>query len=262
MATKAEIAHIVRSANAELRKEITADFMSQLGNLIDQKMGEKLEEHEKKMMKEISALKERATALESANAETTMDEGHKQKRSRSAPPPKRTQNDRDDIQPIVVLAGFPLNSRKKEIEDYLKNVLEEHMPDWKNCTYFAPAVRTSIAIIKMNDHCEVKDFIEKWRELNLTFKSCVIRARPDKTPEQRKSNAKIFSMMKLLNQILPGKVIDPDWKKGTIWVEDAQVSQWIADTESWKWDENAMRAAGLDPTKAPEYETAAAAVLL
>ena len=150
-----------------------------------------------------------------------------------------------------------MNSRRTEIEAFVGTAMAD-MPEWRGCQYFAPAVRTSVALVRLPSQDEVYEFIKQWKEMAPVFKTHLIRARADKTPQQRKANAKLYAMaIHMRTLVANGMVVDPDWKHGKVWVEDWPVVQWRQDPERWEWNMEAMTGARLDPTKTAEYEQAA-----
>ena len=55
---------------------------------------------------------------------------------------------------MVVLAGFPWDSRKKDIEAWVKEELTAR-PEWADLVGFAPRVCSSLALIRMKSQEDV-----------------------------------------------------------------------------------------------------------
>ena len=135
MATVDQIQNLLSQENKKLKDELEVSIMKQVGALLDSR----LEAHEAKMMAEIRAVQKRTQSLENGKkAEEGLITGTATaKRARSEP---RTAVVKHELKPVVVLAGFPFNSRKKELEGFVGAELKQR-DEWKHLVPFAPNVR-------------------------------------------------------------------------------------------------------------------------
>ena len=239
MASVEEIQELLVSENKNIKEDLGKEIMQQVGNLIDKK----LEAHDAKAMKEIQALQARAEALEKGGtgAQAQMIGPAAAKRARSEP---RTATQKHELRPMVVLTGLPFNSRKQEMEAFVKAQLAQR-EEWKHFIAFAPAVRTSSVIVKVKSKDDVFEFIQQWKDADISFKEKSIRARADKTPEQRKGNSRIYRMAEHLKGIFIDKDVDPDFKRLSVWVGDFEVVKWDPQVESFGWEEENINKAGV-----------------
>ena len=236
MACIEQIQALLETENKKLKEDLGKEIMQQVGPLIDKR----LEAHEERMMKEIRALQARTEVLEK-EAHATGPAAVKRARSepRTAP-----LNKKHEVKPVVVLTGFPFNSRKQELEGFVKAQLDEH-EEWKDFIPFAPGVRASVVMVKLSSKEDVFEFIHKWKNLGISFKDKAIRARADKTPEQRKSNAMIYNMSNHLKEVLADKHVDPDFKRMSTWVGEWEVVRWDPQVGSFHWVEEDILKAGV-----------------
>ena len=197
-------------------------------------------------MKAIQELRSRTEALEKNGS--IQVQGCAAKRARSEP---RVHVGQHEMKPVVVLAGFPEKARKKDIEAFMKDQLKTR-EEWKDLVAFAPNIRSSIAMIKVESKDEVFDFIRKWKVDEHEYKDRKIRARADKPPEQRKANGKIYSMAEHLRSTFVQTDVDADFKNGSVWLGDHEVVKWDMDTESFSWLEDGVQKCGvvIDRTEA------------
>ncbi|CAK0800469.1 unnamed protein product [Prorocentrum cordatum] len=254
MATAEEIRSIIGEANKALRADVAKDILEKVGTLINETVDKRLKDHEEKIMKELQTLKTRTEALENMSRvdnSTGASWGGGSKRARSEPPQhSRAQH---ETKPVVVLTGFPANSRKADIESFLKCELGK-VEEWKGLHVFAPNVRSTVAMVRVHSKDAVFDFISKWKPMNIEYKGSAIRARADKTPEQRRSNAKIYQMAEYLKKTFIDKDIDADYKQAAVWVKDWKLVEWDRDASDFVWDDGAISSSGLtvDKLKAEE----------
>ena len=131
--------------------------MQSVGKLIDQKP----EAHEEKVMREIWALQARTETLEKgAFGDQAQAAGPAAaKRAWSEP---RTVSQKHELRPMVVLTGFPFNSRKQELEGFIRTQLDQR-EEWEHLIA-APGVRASAVMIKVKSKEEMLHFIQKWKE--------------------------------------------------------------------------------------------------
>ena len=239
MASIDAIQQLLKTENRKLKEELSKDIMQQVGNLIDKR----LEAHEEKVMGELRALQARTEALEKGRSAVVLSSAGPAaaKRARSEPRPGPQKH---ELKPLVVLTGFPFNSRKKDVEAFVTAQLAGH-EEWEHLTPFAPAVRTSVGMIKMRSKEEVFDFIQFWKELDITFKDFKIRARADKTPEQRKANSKIYKMSEFLKGLFQDKDVDPDFRYSSVWVGDGEVVKYDPQADKYIWEEEGIQKAGV-----------------
>ena len=239
MASIEQIQSLLATENKKLKDDLGAEVMKQVGALLDSRLAA----HEAKLMGEIQALQKRTHALESAKKaeEPTTAGTAAAKRARSEP---RTAVAKHELNPLVVLAGFPLNSRKKELEAFVGESLKQR-DEWKHLVPFAPSVRSSNVLIKMRSRDEVFEFIQKWKVLDTKFKDHSIRARADTPPQQRKANAKIFRMFEHLKSECHGKEDDADFKRSSVWIGDWEVVKWDQDADQFRWMDDDIRNAGV-----------------
>ena len=93
--------------------------------------------------------------------------------------------------------------------------------EWKDLTAFAPNVRSSIALIRVDTEQDVKDFIRMWKDVDdgvTQFKGYVIRASVDKPPEKRKANDKVYNVASYLQSKMLDKDVDADFKNASVWL--------------------------------------------
>ena len=239
MASIEQIQELLARENKKLKEDLGKEIIQQVGPLIDKR----LEAHEEKMMKEIRALQARAEALEKGVAS----EGSHVigtagvKRARSEP---RTVAQKHELKPVVVLTGFPYNSRKQELEAFVRAQLDER-EEWKTFIAFAPGVRASAVMVKMGSKEEMYEFIQKWKNLDISFKGKTIRARTDKTPEQRTGNKNTFKTSEHLKGVFVDKYVDPDFKNFSVCVGDFEVVKWDPQAQRFNWQEEDIKKAGL-----------------
>ena len=239
MASIDQIQVLLTKENQKLKTDLGAEIMKQVGVLLDTR----LEAHEAKIMNEIRALQERTKALEAkgSNEEGVVTGAVAAKRARSEP---RTAPGKHELKPVVVLTGFPFNSRKKELEEFVRNRLAEQ-EEWRNLIAFAPSVRSSVVMVKMRSRDEVFEFIRSWKESSIRFKDRDIRARADKTPEQRTANSKIYKMAEHLKGVMIDKDVDPDFKNSSVWVGEGEVVKWVPQEERFSWSKDGISKAGV-----------------
>ena len=119
------------------------------------------------------------------------------------------------------------------------------MEGWKSLKPFAPGVRSSIVMVKLSSRDEMFGFIRDWKDEEFKYKEHVIRARADKTPEQRKANAKIYNISEYLNSKFMDKEFDSEFKNAPVWLGDGEVVKWDSDSESFLWQEDVINKAGV-----------------
>ena len=240
MATIQEIQNLLVQENKKLKEDLGSEIMNQVGVLLDRR----LEAHEAKLLGQIQALQKRTEALEAkgVNEEGTTAGAAAAKRARSEP---RTVAAKHELKPVVVLTGFPFNSRKKDLEAFVGGKLKER-EDWKHLGAFAPSVRSSVVMVKMRSMDEVFDFIRLWKDSDIKFKDNPIRARADKTPEQRKANSKIYKVSQYLKELCPGKEVDPDFKRASVWIDEWQVVKLDGSADQYQWTDDNIQKAGVN----------------
>ena len=155
----------------------------------------------------------------------------------------------------MVLTGFPQNSRRAHIVEFVKGRLKE-LDEWAMLTAFAPNLCGTIGMIKMNSSSQVFDFIDKWNRLELKYKEKTVKARAEKPPEKRKSNAKIYLMTEFLTKNAIEHEFEADFKHASVWVDDiGELVSWNV-VEEFEWDNDVLTKAGitsLDKAKAEEH---------
>lgn len=241
--------------SADLTSVVNAAVQSATAPLVSRL--ERCEGATKELHDKLSALTARFDAIVES---TSKSDGSERKRVcvgnasvRSASAPASAQ--RSDGKAVVVLKGFPHGSRKQEIEGYMKEALQAR-DDWRELHAFAPNVRSSIALIKMESEHEVKQFIRAWKNLpGSKFKGNAIRATADKPPEQRKANAKVYSMSVYLRSKIANKDVDADFKRASVWVGDAEVVKWDIESDIFRWMDDAVENLGghIDKKEAEAY---------
>ena len=145
---------------------------------------------------------------------------------------------------MVVLAGFPHNSRKQNIEAFVKEQLSAR-EEWRDLVPFAPNVRSSVVMIKVNSRDDIYDFIRKWKTTDARFNDHPIRARADKSPEQRKANGKVYMAWQYLREKFEDKGVDPDYTNSSVWIGEWEVAKWDAASETIQWLEEGIASAGV-----------------
>ena len=70
---------------------------------------------------------------------------------------------------------------------------------------------------------EVFEFIQQWKDTGSEYKGKAIRARADKTPEQRKANSKIYKMAEHLKTAFIDRDVDADFKRSSVWLGEWEV---------------------------------------
>ena len=244
MASIDQIQALLTNENKKLKEDLGKEIMQSVGKLIDQK----LEAHEEKVMREIRALQARTETLEKGGiGDQAQAAGPAAaKRARSEP---RTVSQKHELKPLVVLTGFPFNSRKQELEGFIRTQLDQR-EEWKHLIAFAPGVRASAVMIKVKSKDEMFDFIQKWKDLDISFKEKPIRARADKTPEQRMGNSRIYRMNEYLKGVFTDKDVDPDFKRSSVWIGDGEVVKWDPQADMFKWEEETLTEAGIEIDRA------------
>ena len=239
MATIDQIQTLLTDENKKLKEALGKEIMHQVGALIDKR----LDADEEKIMKEIRSLQARTDALEKTSAfeESQAPGPAAAKRARSEP---RTAPPKHELKPVVVLTGFPFNSRKQELEGFVKAQLAGQEA-WGHLMPFAPYVRSSVVMVRVKSKEEMFEFIHFWKDLHITFKDRSIRARTDKTPEQRKSNSMIYKMSERLKGLLVDKDVDPDFKNTSVWVGDGEVVRWDPQAGKFSWLDEGIAKAGV-----------------
>ena len=256
MATIDEIRQVIAEGNRKLREEVTADIATKVTDIVNTAVDTKIKEHEDKMIKQITAIQERTAKLEEqmANQQKQDLQGTASKRPRSTPVSVSRASHSSSGDPIAVLTGFPKNSRKKDIENFVKAELQTR-EEWKRLKGFAPNVRGTIAMIKMSTTGEVSKFIEEWSTVDHTYKGAAIRARFEKPPEKRKSNAKIYLMGEYLRAKFQDKEFDTDFKYACVWGGDAGVIvSWNVEEEEFEWNDDVIAHFGITINKTQAVE--------
>ena len=150
MASAEEIRKIIHDGNVQLRADITKDIMGKAQEAISVVVDKKLAAHEEKMFAEIRALRDRTAALESRpRAKVSNPDvvgGGAWKRARSEPTAGRDNQE----QPCAVITGFPAGTRRKDIEEFANEKLKM-MEHWSHLKAFAPNVRGTVAMVRMDD---------------------------------------------------------------------------------------------------------------
>ena len=75
----------------------------------------------------------------------------------------------------------------------------------------APNVRGTVALIRLGNQDDVEEFSTAWKQTDHEYGDANIHARPEKTPEKRKSNAKIYLMTEALQSQFSDKEIEPNY---------------------------------------------------
>ena len=236
MASITDISELLTRENAQLRKDLREDILTEVGKMVDQR----LEAHHANIMKEIQELRARTEALEGGGQGPKA--ANASKRARSEP---RGRAEKHEVQPVVVLTGFPRNSRRAEIVKFVKEKLAEH-PEWSELETFTPNIRSSIAMVKVNSKDEVFEFAREWKSAGAVFKGQSIRARADKPPEQRKANGKVYAMGDYLRQKFTDKEVDCDFRSSSIWFGDWEAVKWDIESDSFKWIEEGLSSAAVE----------------
>ena len=238
MASIDQIQALLTKENAKLKDGLGAEIMKQVGVLLDNR----LEAHEAKIMTEIRALQKRTEALETkcASDEASVAGTANAKRARSEPWPAPVKH---ELKPVVVLTGFPFNSRKQELESFVKSKLKD-MEQWSHLTPFAPGVRASSVLVKVRSRDEVFEFIQHWKDTGFEYKGKAIRARADKTPEQRKANSKIYKMAEHLKTAFIDRDVDADFKRSSVWLGEWEVVRWDTSGENFQWIDDQIVKSG------------------
>ena len=179
----ADIQKLIEDGNRKLREDMAKDFTDKIKEVVQSTIDLRLNEHEERLMAEIRALKDRTSTLETKMAEEPkVPSGNAWKRPRSEPPGGGKSQHTQDSQ-TAVLTGFPKNSRKKDIEEFLKQKLSGR-EEWKGYKGYAPNVRGTVGMIKMNTKPEVNKFINQWNSQLQEFNDeHLIRARFEKARE-------------------------------------------------------------------------------
>ena len=113
-------------------------------------------------------------------------------------------------------------------------------------------------MIRVKGTDEVEDFINGWRTTTHKYnESREIRARKEKSPEQRKSNAKIYLMTEFVRNTFPDVEVETDYKNATVWLDSGALVSWDMHNEKFSWDKEVIRISGLtiDKSKAEEHAT-------
>ena len=100
-------------------------------------------------------------------------------------------------------------------------------------------------MVKVRSKEEMYEFIQKWKNLDISFKGKTIRARTDKTPEQRMGNKKTFKMSEHSKGVFIDKCVDLDFKHFSVWVGDCEVVKWDPQAARLNWQEEDINKAGL-----------------
>ena len=243
MASIQEIAELMKKNNqelkTELKNELKDELVSAITSTINATIDAKFATHVAKMFSEIKKLQDCATALEQ-QSQAPDSTGSAWKRARSAPASRRGASK----QPCVVLTGFPYNSKKSDVEKFVTDELKKN-PTWSSLKPFAPGIRSSVALIRISDLDAAYEFIDAWRSSDHTYKDREIRARTERPPEQRKSNAKIDLINEFLRREFPGVDLDTDFKNACVWADDGAVVTWDIDEERFSWDDGVLQSAGM-----------------
>ena len=144
--------------------------------------------------------------------------------------------------PAVVITGFPRDSKKKTIESFVAGQIQT-MPTFSHLKCFAPGVRTSMAIIRVSSKDEGISFCEAFKEKEVIFEGVRLRARGDKSREERIRNARIFNMTDFFRKNFEGD-FDPDFGKGIVWGEEGALVKWIMESEKFEWMDATLEKAG------------------
>ena len=246
-----QIAELIQKGNADLHQTICKELKEQLMEVLDNTITEKLKVHEEKFMAELLKLRVRQDALEKslgasdpwhrAAAGVGGGRGGAAKRARSEP----RRPEADQTKPVVVLAGFPWDSRKKDIDAWVKEQLAAR-PEWADLVGFAPGVRSSLALIKTSCQEDVWDFVMRWKNEEHIYKGVAIRARSDKSKEQRETNGRVWGMLKYLETKFPKTEFDPDYKGASVWIPAGKVVSWEPDSKDYIWNEGLLKEQAME----------------
>jgi hypothetical protein len=228
--------------------------------MIDTKIEERLKSQEDKFMKELRRLSEerekeaksinecikdlsgRLNLIEmnSKTEPVRLDRGAS-KRARSC-----TSTPNSAQRPCAVLCGFPRNSRKHDIEKFVKEQLQR-LHRWKDVDAFAPGVRSSCAIVRFVTHEDVQKFIGDWKGLDAKYNGDVeIKAKNDEPPQKRKSKSMIYQIKQYLVSNHGGVEFDHDYKNDCVWHGDKAIVKWSIDAEMFVWDDEAAASINID----------------
>ena len=81
--------------------------------------------------------------------------------------------------------------------------------------------------------------------MDTPFKGINIRARADKTPEQRKANSRIYGISQHIKNSATDYEVDADYRRSKVWVGDYSVVSWNMNKECFEWDDHALSTLGL-----------------
>ena len=252
MASIEEIRSAIAEGNKQLRQEVQHDIEKQVAALIKNTVDERFKEHEERIFAQIKAVQDRASVLEAQMAGGAQAQGNAWKRYRSEP---KSFGNKDETK-CAVLTGFPKNLRKSDIETFVKNQLAA-TEQWANLKCYAPNIRGTVCIIKLESRSEVTKFVNEWKDEDIKYRNeHSIRARFERPPEKRKSNSKIYLMTEYLNMNHKGIDFDPDFKHGCVWMgEIGSVVSWSTDDGAFQWDDTVMKSGGInvDRVRAEEH---------
>eukprot|EP00929_Paragymnodinium_shiwhaense_P007825 TRINITY_DN111731_c0_g1_i1.p1 TRINITY_DN111731_c0_g1~~TRINITY_DN111731_c0_g1_i1.p1 ORF type:complete len:139 (-),score=33.60 TRINITY_DN111731_c0_g1_i1:269-685(-) len=135
----------------------------------------------------------------------------------------------------------------------MKEQLSKHA-DWKDLVAFAPHVRGSVGLVRLDTTGNVGDFIREWQRRGpVYYKDVSIKAFRDSTPEERKMFGKLFHLREYLMKTFPDQEFDSDKKNACIWLGDDKLAKCCAESDAFVWDEQAATTLGVDRQAAQSY---------
>lgn len=144
-----------------------------------------------------------------------------------------------------VIGGFRYDTRKRHIEDYLR----EHLPQLLEKGAFAPGARTSIALCPFRDAQDLRS----WRD---RVSRCTVDGRalwlaPSRPPHERIQRRHMSSMLKTAKLIGEenGLDVDVNYSRGVVWIGEHRIIE-KKDDGTWELHEEGIRTTVRDPDKA------------
>ena len=217
---------------------------------IEKKFDDKFEEFKKRMdeqEKRIVQSEQRTSVSPSLSASTARPVGSGAAHRVNSVPVMET-NRSSKHGPAVVVTGFPRDSKKKIVEEFVKEAIEG-MPDFKHLKCFAPGVRTSMAIVRVSSNEEGFAFCKAFKDNEIDFQGARLRARGDKTADERKRNRNVYNMTDYFNKHFEGN-FEADYRRGIVWADEGRIATWNTDSSVFDWSDDLLQSAGYKVDKA------------
>ena len=155
----------------------------------------------------------------------------------------------------LVVGGFREDTRKQNIEDYIKLMTQEVSIQVERV--WCPFRRGSIGFVRFVSRDYMWRFLDRFRGAPAVLPDgSTLWVTVEKTRAERAVSKTVGAAMRaLIASSLPRERLDADYRRGIVWLDDVRIAMWTVDTQHW----SAM-ASGVQslPTGGAPFESVAA----